>query len=176
MSQELVDSLNKQVEQYIHGTAREEILAQLEQNPTTDTMAQIVHDLIMGLAETANSRGAPVELDIILAVATEAIDILAEIIEAMGAPEPEGPDALREETLVKIVILHMESVQDDPEEKAAAMEMLQELTADGSVDEAMGYVQKRTQMTAEQMRAQGEGMVAPKMNPLSEGVQKGLMQ
>jgi len=174
MSQELVNSLNKQVEQHIHGQGREEILAQLEQSPTPDTIAKITHDLIMMMDGQASQRGAPLEMDVIMGVATETIDILVEILEAMGQAQGD-PEDIREETLIKTLLLHMETIGDDPEEKAAAQQLLQGLMADGSVDMAMKHINSKADASPEQMQAAGAAMIAPQQTPVAAGVRQGLM-
>ena len=174
MSQELVNSLVSQVEQHLHGPAREQILGQLEQNPTADTLAEITYKTIMGVDQQASQRGAPVEIDVLLGVATETIDLLIEIMEAMGVQFK--PEEMREETLIKIVLLHMQAVEGDPEEKAAAEELLAQLTSDGTMDQAMAHINKQADASPEQMQAAGQQMAAPKLNPVSAGVRQGLMQ
>lgn len=171
--QELVTSLVKQVEQHIHGRAREEILAKLEQSPTADTMAQIVYDLVMLMDQQASTRGAPLGVDVLMGVATETIDMLIEIMEAMGIKP--NVDELREETLIKIILLHMKAVEDDPEEKAAAQELLAELTSDGTMDQVMDHIGQRANMSSEQMQMAGQSMAGPRQNPVAAGVRQGLM-
>jgi hypothetical protein len=174
MSQELVNKLNKQVEQHIHGQGKEDILAQLEAAPTADTVAKITYDLIVLMAQQAESRGAGLEIEVLMGVATETIDILIEIMEAMGAPI-EGQDEVREEALIKALILHMEAVEDDPEEKAAAQELLAQLMEDGTMDETMNHINSKASASPEQMQQAGAAMVQPQQKPLAAGVQRGLM-
>ena len=174
MSQQLVDSLNKQVEQHLHGKAREGILAQLEQAPTPDTMAQIVYELMSLMAQQAEGRGAGLEIEVLMGVATEAIDILIEILEAMG--QAGNPDELREETLIKVLLIHMAEVENDPEEKAAAQELLAEITGDGTLQSTMDHINSKAGASPEQMQQAGAAMVQPQQKPLAAGVQRGLMQ
>lgn len=174
--QELVDSLILQTENHLHGPARPKILKQLQKNPTADAVAAITYEIITGMDEQIASKGAPLELDVIMAVATETIDILLEIMEAMGMKI--NVEEMREESLLKMVLLHMQVVEKrgDPEEKAAAEEMLAVMTADGTMEEGMKYVQSRASMSPEQMQQMGQQMAAPKQNPMAAGVQQGLMQ
>ena len=73
--QELVDSLNKQVEQYIHGPRREKIISQLQRNPTSDAVASISYELIMEIDKQAEQANNALGIDVIMAVATETIDM-----------------------------------------------------------------------------------------------------
>ena len=174
MTQQLVNTLVSQVEQHIHGESREQILSQLEQNPTADTLAKVTHDTIMSMDQQAEERGAPLDIEVILGVATETIDLLIEIMEAMGVDL--NLDEMREETLIKLVMLHMQMVEGDPEEKAAAQEMLIALSADGTMEQSMMHINKKADASEDQMQAAGTAMAAPKPNPVAAGVRQGLMQ
>lgn len=173
MSQAQVDKLNKQVEQHIHGRKREQILDQFSRNPTADAVASITYDLIRKMDEQASQRNSPLELDVLMGVATETIDILVEIMEAMGINM--DPNEMREEALMKMVLLHMQFVEDDPEEKAAAQELLMALQEGGEFDQGMEYIQKRASASPEELQAAGAAMVSPQQTPMAAGVQQGLM-
>jgi hypothetical protein len=174
MTQDLVDRLSAQVEQRIHGPEREKILKRLEQDPSADALAEFVYNTILSIDQQADNRGAPVDIDVLMGVATETIDRLVEILEAMAVEF--DPDEMREETLLKIVMLHMKAVEGNPEEKAAAEELLLALTEDGTMQNSMDHVSGKASASDEQMAAAGQSMLAPKQKPLSAGVQKGLMQ
>ena len=176
MSQQLVDSLNQQVEAHLHGPGREEVLQRLEQDPSADTIAQVTYDLIMAMDSQANQRGTPLDLDVLMGVATETIDILVEIVQAMGSKAK--PDELREESLLKIVLLHMKAVEGDPEQTAAAQEMLAALTEDGTMQQSMDYINNRASASPEQMQQAGQRLgqqMGPQRKPVSAAVQQGLM-
>lgn len=175
MSQQLVDKLVYQVEQHIHGRQREKILSQLERNPTSDAVASLTYELITKMDKQATDRNADIGIDVILAVATETIDMLVEILEAMGALQT-SPDELREESLMKMVLLHMQMVEDDPAEKAAAQELLAAMVEDGSMDEAMTHIQQQASASPEQMQMMGAQAAMPQQKPVAAGVQRGLMQ
>jgi len=174
MTQDLVDRLNAQVERKIHGPAREKILKRLEQDPSTDALAEFVYNTIISIDKQAESRGAPVDIDVLMGVATETIDRLLEIMEAMQIEF--DADEMREETLLKIVMLHMKAVEGDPEEKAAAEELLMALSADGTMQASMNHIEAKASASPEEMAQAGQAMLAPKQKPLAAGVQKGLMQ
>lgn len=169
--QEMIIGLTKQVEQHLHGRAREQILQKIEQSPTADTLAGIVYELIMLMDQQSGQRGAPLQVEVLMAVATETIDMLIEIMDAMGI-DP-NVDEMREETLIKLLLLHMQQVENDPEEKAAAEELLAELTADGTMDQAMDHITSKAGMSPEQMQASGQR--SPQRNPMAAGIQQGLM-
>jgi len=174
MTQALVDSLVSQVERHIHGRGRDEILQKLEQNPTADTVAEVTHTTIMDIDTQAAQRGAPIEIDVIIGVATEIIDMLIEIMDAMGIQT--NPDELREESLIKVAILHGESVEGDPEQKAASEAVLAALVEDGTMDMSMAHINEQASAEEGQMRAAGRQMAGPARDPVSAGVEQGLMQ
>lgn len=168
MTQQLVNHLNKQVEQHIHGEGRDQILQALEQKPDADGMAEIAYSLVRMMAEQAEGEGTPLELDVLMGVVTETIDTLIEILVAMG--QAEDSDELREETLIKVMLLHMRAVENDPEEVIAAQEILEELQGDGSMDQIAAHLQERGAMPQQQPQP------GPRQNPLAAGVQQGLME
>lgn len=175
--EELTERLISQVEQHIHNRGRDEIVEQLQAEPTAQTVGQITYDLIMAMDEQAKQRGAPIDLEVLLPVATETIDMLVEIMEAMGTKE--DLQTLREEAMMALVMIHMKAVEDDPEAKAAARELMQALADEGMFAEGMGYIEKRADADPDEMRARGQQMaaeMAPKQNPVAAGVQQGLMQ
>ena len=174
MSQELVNGLVSQIEKQLHGPKREQVLSTLEQNPTADTMAEIVHTIIMDIDTKAADRKTPLDLDVLMGLATETIDMLIEILEAMGVQI--NADEMREETLLKIVLLHMKSVEGDPEAMAGAQELVEAMTADGSMEDSMKHIAGKEGVNPEQMQATGTAMAGPQQKPLAAGVQQGLMQ
>ncbi len=173
MTQDLVNRLNAQVSDQIHGPAREKILSQFEGSPDAETMAEVTYRIVIDVDSQANSRGAPLGIDVLMGVATETIDTLIEMLQAMGVTLNE--DEMREETLIRVVMLHGESVKDDPEEKAAAQELLAQLTDDGTIQGAMNHIGEKADKTPEEIMAAGQQMAGPQQNPLAAGVQQGLM-
>ena len=174
MTQDLVDRLNSQVEKQIHGPQREQILKQLEQDPSADSLAQFTYNTIVAIDNQASSRGAPLDIDVLLGVATETFDILIEILEAMGVQF--NPDEMRDEALIKLIMLHMKAVENDPEEKAAAQELLMQLTQDGTMGASMDYIGNKASANTEEMINAGNQMTGPQKNPMAAGVEQGLMQ
>lgn len=174
MSQHIVNRLIKQVERLLHGAKREQILRQLEENPTADNLAQTTYDLVISMDQQASQGGASLGIDVLLAVAVEIIDLLLEMLEAMGIKFK--PDEMREESLIKLVMLHMQAVEGDPEEQAAARELLEEMMADGSVDQTMEHINQVSDASPKQMRTAAQQMTAPRRKPIAAGVEQGLMQ
>ncbi len=109
-----------------------------------------------------------------MGVATETIDMLVEIMEAMGIKL--NPEEIGEESLMKMVLLHMKAVEGDPEQKAAAQELLASLAEDGTVDETMAHINGKASASPEEMQAAGAQMGAPQRKPVAAAVQQGLME
>lgn len=173
MTQDLVNRLVSQVEKHIHGPQREQLLKKLEANPTADTLAEATYNTIVAIDAQASQRGAGVSLDVLLGVATETIDMLIEIMQAMGIQL--NPDEMREETLLKIVMLHMEKVGDDPEEKAAAEAVLAQMVDDGTMGESMDHIVSKADASPDEIIAAGGGPPGPQKKPMAAGIQQGLM-
>ena len=170
MTQQIVNQLVAEVEKQLHGPMREQMLQKLEASPTADTVAEAAHNTVMAID---GSSDAPIELDILLAVVTETIDMMVEVMEAMGIEM--NSEEMREEALMKVIILHMESIGDDPEQKAVMQEILEEMMADGTLDEGMNTIASRADQSHAQMAEAGVAMAAPQQKPLAAGIKQGLM-
>jgi len=174
MSQELVNNLNSQVEKRIHGPKREQILKRLEGDPSPDALAEFTLNTITAIDAQAASRGAPLDIEVLLGVATETIDMLIEILEAMGTQV--AGDEFRAETLIKVLLLHMKTAELDEEEKANAQELLKQLAGDGTLGQSMDYIVGNADKSPEEIIQAGGQMAGPQQKPLAAGVQQGLMQ
>jgi hypothetical protein len=171
----IIQTLNSQVEQVFLGPQEEQITSALAANPTADTIAQITYDTIIAIDQQAASRGAPLDLDVLIPVATEAIDLLIEILLAIGRVKINEAE-MREESLIKVALLHMRAVEGNPEKQMAAREMLAVLANDGDLERSMQHINEQSSATPDQMQAAGSAIAAPKQNPVAAGVSRGLMQ
>ena len=172
--QALVDS----VSDYLHGDARDQVAQSLAGagDKLAETMASITYQVVTQVAEQASGE-MDLEIDMLLGVATETIDFLIEIAQAVGAPVGDLDD-LRGRVLMLTVQAHMAKVQDDPEEVAAAKELLAQMMEDGTFDQGMAYVNSKIQaegLDPANIQAQGVRMAQPQPDPLAAGVRQGLM-
>ena len=69
----------------------------------------------------------------------------------------------------------METIGDDPQQKAAAQELLKELVDDGTMGSAMNYIGEKADTSVGEMGTAGQQMAGPQQTPLAAGVQRGLM-
>lgn len=163
------------ISDYIHGEARDHIASSIASagEALDDTIGAMAYQILSQVSEQVAEMGPEaVTMDILLPLATETIDYLVEIALAVSAPVADEQD-LRERSFIKVVELHMAAVQDDPEQKAIAEEMLAEMMQDGSFEEAEAYVSEKIRAEGgdpDRARAMGAGMV--QQNPLAQGMQQ----
>lgn len=174
-AQELLDGISD----YVHGDAREQIAANFADagEQLYEVMAAISYEI---LGQVSGQSPEAMDIEDLFYLATETIDMLIEVAEAVGAPIGDMEE-FRGKVLISVVQLHMAAVQDDPEQKAIAEELLAELTNDGTFDTGMDYVNRmiekeggdpgEAEYQGIQMGAQG-----PQQDPLAQGVQQGLQQ
>jgi len=156
---QLFDELMAGVTNYLHDDAVEQIAQQMSQS-TPDTLNKVIsataYRVTVDASHQAESmmQGEPLELDFLLGVATETIDMLIDIAKSVTQVGNEGD--LRLESLVGVVTLHMEQVGDDPEQQAAAQELLSKMANDGTLDEGMAFIEKRMGQTSMQPQQEGQ--------------------
>lgn len=103
-------------------------------------MGEIVFALVREAAKQAESAGQPADYDTLIAVATEVIDDLTELLSAHGM---EITDKDREFALLYAQQLYVETGEHSPEEKQAAQQQLAEFKQGGQFDQTVSYVQQR---------------------------------
>jgi len=176
---EMLKELSDGISDYIHGTARDQIIEGLAgaQEDLDDTIATVSYSIMTQVSQKiADATPELVTFDILLPLAMETIDYLIEMAVAMQLPIQDEQD-LRERALMKMIQAHMAKVGDDPEQLAIAQEMLAEMAPE-EVDEAMTYVQQKAQAegsTPEDIDAMAAQMMQPRQDPLAAGIQQGLM-
>lgn len=173
-----IQAIIDRISDYIHGPARDHIVQALtgaQGEELAEQVAAMAYRIVRESMDAVEG-GEPLEIDVVLGVATETIDLLLEIVDALGVKY--SPDEMREETLLRMVALHMEQVGDDPEQKAIAEQALQEMMADGTYQEAMGAAEgmmRRSGVDPSAAVSQGEEMARGPRDPLAQGVSRGLM-
>lgn len=133
------------ISDYIHSDAREVIVQELQQSADNlgETMAAMAYRMVREAAdEIEGVESGVLTIDLVLAVATDTIDYLIEIADAVGVALGDE-QKLREETLLEMVAIHMEQVGDDPEQRAQAEALLEDMLSDGSYQEAMDWTDRR---------------------------------
>lgn len=168
------------ISDYIHGEARDHIAKAIANSGDglADHIATLTYQIVTQASEKiAKEDPGMVTIDMLLALAAQTIDFLIEIAHAVGH-QVGDEQVLREDSLNRIVQIHMEKVGDDPEQVAIAEQMLAQFAQDGTMDEAAAYFNQRAQERGadpEAMQQQGAQMAAPRQNPMAAGVQQGLL-
>ena len=178
---ELLAEISDGISDYIHGEARDHVSTELAQSgeDLADTIAAIAYQIMTQTSEqVAEMSPEMVTFDVLIPLATETIDYLIEMADAVGAPIP-NEDDLRGDAFIKMIEVHMAKVGDDPEQLQIAQEMLAEMMESGDIEAAEQYVNDRIQREGgdpSKAQAMGEQMLAqPRQDPLAQGVQQGLM-
>jgi len=182
---ELVENMQMDVLEYIHGVGSKQIIKLLDEstNPS-ETMAVIAYKAVRGVAEK-NKATAVVEMDMdmMLGVTTDAIDMIAEVAEAAGQIYPGmNIQQLKEDTLLRVTVMHGEQVPRTSENKQRAATDLRDYVANGA-DKAFDYVNRRAEaegVNPQTMARAGNqmlyGTATPVEDKLKAGVKRGLME
>lgn len=177
---QVIKRLSDGISDYLFGDAREHVAQSIANSGEAldDTIAGIAYQTITQAAEQAKERFPnATSIDILVPVAANTIDYLIEIAQAVGAPVKDEDD-LRARTMIKMVQLHMAAVENDPEQKAEAQEMLVQMMEDGTYEQGMEFVNQKIREEGgdpERVRAMGQQAAAPQQDPLAAGVRQGLM-
>ena len=114
----LVEDMTLDVYEYIYGDAWEEIQKQMEESTNTrQTMATIVYKAVSTSAENRKQTAVvEMDMDMMLGVATSAVDMVTEIAQAHGQIM-EGSDiqTLKEDTLMSTVVMHGSMLERTPD-------------------------------------------------------------
>ena len=181
---ELVEDMQADVLEYIHGVGTEQIINLLDESVnTSETMAVIAYKAVRGVAEKHKATArVEMDMDMMLGVTTDAIDMIVEVAEASGQVHKSmNIQQLKEDTLLRTTVMHGEQVPQTEENRQRAATDLRDYVADGA-DKAFDYVNRRAQAEGinpqNMVRAGNEmlyGSRTPVEDKLKEGVKKGLM-
>ena len=120
---------------YIFGKGEQSISKQLmEAQELGDTIGQITMTLVKEGMDQASGAGKELDLDIIMGVATEVIDSLIQLADALKL-DVGDVEQLQAHSLIAAVNAYIMTANPSPEEREAAMFMLEQMEQDGTVDE-----------------------------------------
>lgn len=123
--------------QHIFGPAEEDMKAMIRESQDLGTdIGAATLSLVQVAADQAEQAGRDFDMTMLLSVATEVIDALLEMAEAMGAIDDPEDEDLRADALMAAVQGYIAQAQFSPEEQEAAQQLLQQLSDEGAVDEA----------------------------------------
>jgi len=189
VDQMFIDQMTAEATMYIFDSARQEVLdAIINTENTAEAIGATTYKVTKGLLEKHKKVGLSLGADMSHAVAlgTEVTDMLVDMVQAAQPNAILNPDKLREESLMRTTVMHGEDVEKigDPEAKEEAQVMYASMMQDGTVDQAMGYVNSRASdlglNTNDMMRTgveQGSKFAedtAAAKDPLKEGIAKGI--
>lgn len=128
---------------HVFGKGEDGITSALEQ-AEPDSFGRIIGEMVFvmvqEMAKQAEDKGQPAEYDMLLGVATEVIDDIAELAEANGI---EIPDDQREFALLYAQQMYVENQGPTDGQRREAQQDLAVMKRDGMLDEATKYVQMR---------------------------------
>lgn len=126
---------------HIFGKGEQGIVEQMAQaDEIGRVMGEITFALVQEAAHQAEENGRELSMDILMGVATEVIDDLAELAIASGM---EVQDKDREYALLFAQQLYVDNSNPSDDERNIAKQSLAAMKEDGSVDTATKYVQQR---------------------------------
>lgn len=128
---------------HIFGPAEAGIREKLRASDDVATdVGNMAFALVQQAAQQAEQAGTPMDQEMVIGAATEMIDDLLMVAEAMGLIETADDDALREDSMMSALSSYIQYAQQElgPEEQQAAQQMLQQMQADGTVDDAASLI------------------------------------
>lgn len=127
---------------YIFGKGEQSISKQLmEAQELGDTIGQVTMTLVQEGMTQASSAGKELDMDIIMGVATEVIDSLIQLADALKL-DVGDVEQLQAHSLIAAVNAYIMTASPTPEEREAAMFMLEQMEQDGTVDEGADQLDK----------------------------------
>lgn len=127
---------------HVFGQAEQGIRDQLRQSQDIQSdIGSMALALVMEAGKQATQVGIVTDFEMLSAVATEVIDDLYEIAEAMGVVE-EITDDDRTESMIAAVMGYLTSSEASPEEQEEAKAALAAMQESGAVDETAATVQR----------------------------------
>ncbi len=182
---ELLTQLVAEAVDYIHGKARDQVVEKLTASENmSETIAAVTYKLTRGLLEKHKEQGLAmdIEMDLAMGLATEVIDMQMEMLERIRPDLGEQSQKIREDSLLRTMMIHAEQMEGNPDAKADAETMMRGFIQDGTADVAFQYMNKRAAeegLSTEDMIRTGnkavEQMVGGGPTPVAAGVQQGLM-
>lgn len=179
--EQLLKELSDGISDYLHGDAREHVANSIAGagEEVDDTIAALGYQTLSEVSGQIEEISPQLlTLDTLIPLATEAIDYLVEIAEAVNAPVKDVQD-LRERSFIKMLEIHMAAVEDDPEQREIAQEMFAEFLEDGTFGEAEKYISEKIRAEGgDPARAQQTGaeMLQQPADPLTQGIQQGMAE
>ena len=141
MDTQMFEAMVAGLRQHIFGKGEQPIVKRMkEADDPGRVCGEVVFSLVREAAKQAQESGMPADVEILMAVATEVIDDITELMAAYGV---QMTDKQREYALLVAQQLYVESSNPTDEERADARNAMADMKKGGDVDEAVKYVQQR---------------------------------
>jgi hypothetical protein len=135
--QKVVDAMIEGLKEHIYGPAENDMVKMLKgsQDVGQDIGAATLA-LVQSAAEQATQAGVEFDLDMLMGVASEIIDSLLRMAEAVGVIESAEDDGLRGDAMMAAVHGYIATLEPGSDEREAAQQLLQQMQDGGMVAEA----------------------------------------
>lgn len=142
-SDDLFAAMVASLRTHIFGKGEAGIMRALGETSPQDmgrVIGEMVFAMVQEVAHQAEGKGAELDYDMLIGVATEVIDDVTELAEANGVTVPQDQ---REFALLYAQQLYVENQKPSDDQREAARQDLAVMKGEGMVDEATSYVQMR---------------------------------
>ena len=183
---ELVEDMTLDCMDYIYGKGADAIVKALsESTDTSKTLGTIVYKAVSSSAHQRKATAqVAMDMDMMMGVTTACIDMSIEVAQAAGqVMEGSNVQQLKEDVLLKTVVMHGEQLERTPEQREMAMTDLRDYSSDNGAQKALDYVNRRASaegLNPKDMERAGNeaffGTQTPTRDALSAGIDRGLMQ
>lgn len=174
--EQAIQKISDGISNMLHGPGREQVLQALQKDDSPKAVAMMLYKPARQSIDQAEQSGLNVDQSFIFAVVTDAIDMILEILQAMGKA-PKNEDQFRQAVLMQILMIHAAQTPDDPEQQAQAQEDLQSMKENGTLDQAKNIVSQQARdagLSPDEFASGAQDMMAPKERPVAAGVREGL--
>lgn len=174
VDQETFEQMVAGLLEFIHGKGRRGVMKKIEEAKDEESLAEAIgmsaYTLTHEAASQMSQKGASMDMDMLLGVATEMIDALVRMAQAMKKPIAD-PETLSEQALIFALNAYIQTANPSEDEKAEAMAVLQQMGASGMLEEGAAQLQDLGARSGVDPFAQS----APQQKPMAKGIQQGLM-
>lgn len=166
--QDAYETMLSALRSHIFGGAEEGIRAQLRQSQdVAQDVGSMTLALVMEASKQAGEAGIETGFDFLIAIATEVIDDLLDIADAMGIVDGVTDDD-REKAMFSAIQSYLMSAEVPPEEQEIAKQQLAELNESGEVERVAQHVRERA-IREEGVDPFADGMQVPQRPGLMQG-------
>ena len=128
--------------EFIFGKGKQGIVDQLRASKDIpQTIGEIAFSLLTEAGKQAEESSTDIDMDILLGVASEVIDSLIRMVDALKIDAPED-DAIREQAMIVAVQSYLSTAKPGSDEQEAAKQVLMQMQSSGTVDEGAAQLKE----------------------------------